>query len=228
MEPALQAVSDDIPLKADMWAVSSLNWWLMAAAIIFIILYMRQFVSTLPYMLRGMLRWRELVSMEWNMRLCRERDSVSTASAIVACACISRLGLFKAPFMEGLSPSMRTLAASGLLLGYLIIRAGLIGIVPVTRFRHDTARISDSCGRNFFILTTASLLIMLITSSISRACSVLAESASYWCIGIIWLLYMLRKYQILSSDAGHFPAILYLCTIEFIPAVMLVASVVYL
>ena len=223
-----QDSAGDAAFMPDAWGSSPLNWWLMAMTLVFIILYMRRFISILPYIGGGLLRWRNLVSMEGNMRLCRERDSVAAVSVLVTCAAVSRLGLFNPEFMTGLSPAMKTLTSSGLILGYLIVRAVLIAIVPASRFRHDNARISNSCGANFFIATSAVLLILLITSSLSASWMEWSRHAAAWSTGFLWAVFMLRKYQILSPDAGHFAAILYLCTIEILPAVMLAVSVIYL
>ena len=84
----------------DQWNASRVNWWITALAILLVILYLRRFTSILPHISRGVLRWREIISMEGNMRLCRERDSVAAAALLISFVCVSRLDMLPAEFLE--------------------------------------------------------------------------------------------------------------------------------
>ena len=69
---------------------------------------------------------------------------------------------------------------------------------------------------------------LLILYSLSDTLAVFAHDAAYWVILAVWLVFLMRKYQIIATDDGRFTAILYLCTIELIPAVILAATMMYL
>ena len=102
----------------DQWNASRVNWWITALAILLVILYLRRFTSILPHISRGVLRWREIISMEGNMRLCRERDSVAAAALLISFVCVSRLDLLPAEFLAALTPGWKTLASAGVIVGY--------------------------------------------------------------------------------------------------------------
>ena len=72
----------------DLWGTSPLNLGLMALCIIFILLFFRRFISIFPHISRGMIRWKEVLTMENNMRLSRERDSVAAVAVPVICVCV--------------------------------------------------------------------------------------------------------------------------------------------
>lgn len=222
------ADTGSVATAADLWSSSALNWGLMALCIILVILYLRRLISVLPYIAGGMVRWREFLSLEGNMRLSRERDSVAVVSVLAVSMCISRLGLFRADFLDSLQPGIRTLATIGIVLAFIALRAILATAMPQGKMRSDTIRLAGRCGANFLIMLTLIFLILLIISSVSAGCQTFAVKAAYYVTGAIWALFLLRKYQIVSQDNGQFTAILYLCGIEIIPAVLLVASMIYL
>lgn len=212
----------------DQWNASRVNWWITALAILLVILYLRRFTSILPQISRGALRWREIISMEGNMRLCRERDSVAAAALLISFVCVSRLDLLPAEFLAALTPGWKTLASAGVIVGFLILRQICTVCAPSGKIRQDTKRISEGCAANFFILGVSLLLFLLILYSLSDTLAVFAHDAAYWVILAVWLVFLMRKYQIIATDDGRFTAILYLCTIELIPAVILAATMMYL
>lgn len=212
----------------DQWNASRVNWWITALAILLVILYLRRFTSILPHISRGVLRWREIILMEGNMRLCRERDSVASAALIISFVCISRLDLFPAAFLAALTPGWKSLASAGVIVGFLILRQICTLCAPSGKIRQDTKRISEGCASNFFIMGVSLLLFLIILYSLSSTLAIFAHKAAYWVILAVWLVFLMRKYQIIATDDGRFTAILYLCTIELIPAVILAATMMYL
>ena len=71
-------------------------------------------------------------------------------------------------------------------------------------------------------------LLLVLLGSFSQGCFEFAHKASYYVTGFLWGLYLIRKTQIMDTIDGQFTAFLYLCTVEIIPAGLLVASIVYL
>ena len=66
------------------------------------------------------------------------------------------------------------------------------------------------------------------TDSISAQYIGFSRKAAIIGSGVLWFVFLFRKYQIMVSDDGHFIAFLYLCAVEILPAVMLVVSMFYL
>lgn len=212
----------------DLWGTSPLNWALMAFCIVLMLISMRRFISVLPTIWRPFFRWREIVSIEGNMRLSRERNSVALASIFICGICVSRLGLFHNKLLSALSPGFQTLAIIGILCAYLLVRwiAGVL--TPTGKIRFETAKISGHGGTNFFILETFFLVIGITILAISGSCLPHIKTAAYIFTGLLFIVNLIRRYQIITQDCGFFTAILYLCSVEILPAALLVISLVYL
>lgn len=221
-------VSDSFTATNDLWDMSQLNWGAMAVCIILGLLFMRRFISVFPYIAGGFFRWKEILNMENNMRLSRERNSVAFASVPICIICISRLDLINAEFMAGLTPGMKTLAIFGILLAFLAVRWFFGLTVPTRRLSGNTARAAEGSWRNFCIALSSALLLLMIIHSISTACAEFAESVSIYAVILLWAMFLLRKYQIMAYGCGQFKSFLYLCAVEILPAAMLVASILYL
>lgn len=212
----------------DLWGTSPLNWALMAFCIVLMLISMRRFISVLPTIWRPFFRWREIVSIEGNMRLSRERNSVALASIFICGICVSRLGLFHNKLLSALSPGFQTLAIIGTLCAYLLVRwiAGVL--TPTGKIRFETAKISGHGGTNFFILETFFLVIGITILAISGSCLPHIKTAAYIFTELLFIVNLIRRYQIITQDCGFFTAILYLCSVEILPAALLVISLVYL
>ena len=212
----------------DLWGTSPLNWALMAFCIVLMLISMRRFISVLPTIWRPFFRWREIVSIEGNMRLSRERNSVALASIFICGICVSRLGLFHNKLLSALPPGFQTLAIIGTLCAYLLVRwiAGVL--TPTGKIRSETAKISGHGGTNFFILETFFLVIGITILAISGSCLPHIKTAAYIFTGLLFIVNLIRRYQIITQDCGFFTAILYLCSVEILPAALLVISLVYL
>lgn len=212
----------------DLWGTSPLNWALMAFCIVLMLISMRRFISVLPTIWRPFFRWREIVSIEGNMRLSRERNSVALASIFICGICVSRLGLFHNKLLSALSPGFQTLAIIGTLCAYLLVRwiAGVL--TPTGKIRFETAKISGHGGTNFFILETFFLVIGITILAISGSCLPHIKTAAYIFTGLLFIVNLIRRYQLITQDCGFFTAILYLCSVEILPAALLVISLVYL
>ena len=158
------------------------------------------------------------------MRLSRERDSVAAVAVPVICVCVSRLDLFHASYIDPAEPGTKTLIVSGMLLGFLLVRGMISLMLPARKLRSETARAAGRTAYNFIIVLSVVLLALTVVHSLSRGCAVFSVKSALISSGVLWGLFLLRKYQIMASDAGHFAAFLYLCAVEILPAAMLVVS----
>ena len=96
------------------------------------------------------------------------------------------------------------------------------------KIRFDTARISERGGANFFILETFFLTLCITILAISGSCLYYIKIATYTFTGLLFIVNLIRRYQIITQDCGFFTAISYLCGVEIVPAALLVISLVYL
>lgn len=212
----------------DIWAHSTLNLSLMALGSVLVVLYMRKFVTVFPYLADGLLRWKPLSELEHNMRLARERDALVLPSFFLICVFLSRLSVFRPEFIEGMGPGLWTAATSGVCAAFLLVRRVMMVTVPHRKFHRSALAAANGAGRDFLILGSAVLMMMVIFASVSYWCLTLSRILTYYAAGFLWMVYLVRKTQILSADAGHLQAILYLCTVEILPAALLVVSMLIL
>lgn len=226
----LPVAGSDIAVQAnaDVWSTSTLNTGMTALCIILLIIFLRRLITVMPHILTGLLRYKKLVSLEDNMRLSRERDSVATICIPTIMISVSRLDIIHADFLMELTPGMKTLAIMVMIAGFILLRSLLILCFPERKFRNDSCRISNKAGYDFLIVTTVCYLLLVLLGSFSQGCFDFAHKASYYVTGFLWGLYLIRKTQIMDTIDGQFTAFLYLCTVEIIPAGLLVASIVYL
>lgn len=213
---------------ADSWSDSYINTGLIAVCIILLVLYMRKFVTVLPYLVGGLFWWKKFAELENNMRLGRDRDALAFPAVVTLCICASRLDLMSPSFMDGLSAGMKTLAISGMFLAFLLVRFIIAEMMPRRRFGYGTLSASLGVSFDFEIILSSVLLTLIIPVSLSNSCLPAARLMALIIAAMLWLLSLVRKYQIIFPGCGQFQAILYLCAVEIISMAMLVASAVIL
>lgn len=210
------------------WNTSLLNNIMMAIAIILVLAYLRKFLWIFPHIVDGAIRWKNLIHLENNMSISRERDSLARVSIFISGLCISALDIFKADFISALSPGHKTLAIFGVIIAFIVIRAILGLLCPCIPVMTDTARTANRSAYSFLVILTSILLFLTIISSISIRCFSICHNIGTSCTVAVWLLFLLRKCQIITSSNGQFTAILYLCAMELLPAGLLAATMIYL
>ncbi|MGM9741486.1 MAG: DUF4271 domain-containing protein [Candidatus Cryptobacteroides sp.] len=210
------------------WSASPVNWISMAVASILVVLYMRRFVTVLPYLVGGIFRWKKLAELEYNMRLSRDRDALILPSALMMIVYLSLLDVLRPSFMEGLTPGMKTAATFGVCTAFFILRGILILVTPSRKIHRDTLNAANGAGGDFLIMAAAFLSILVILRAFSPDFALSVRTASYYVTGILWIVFLIRKKEIIAADAGQLQAFLYLCSVEILPAVLLVASMMFL
>lgn len=233
-QPAGQATVIQVPdganpsLQPDDWSASPVNWISIAVASILVVLYMRRFVTVLPYLAGGIFRWKKLAELEYNMRLSRDRDALILPSALIMIVYLSLLDILSPSFMDGLSPGMKTAATFGVCTAFFILRWILILVTPSRKIHRDSLNAANGAGGDFLIMAAAFLSLLVILRASFPAYAGLAGTASYYVTGALWVVFLIRKKEIIAADAGQLQAFLYLCSVEILPAVLLVASMMIL
>ena len=223
------ALADPVSgMVKDVWMSFPVNWALIAVASVLIVLYMRRFVTVFPYLAEGLLRWKPLSELEHNMRLCRERDALVFPSFFIVCVFMSRLAFFRPEFIEGMGEALRTAVTFAGCSAFLLLRRFLILAFPARKIHRSSLTAANGASRDFLIMLSAVFMLIVIFASVSDWCLALSRTMSYYVTGFLWTVFLIRKSQILSADAGHLQAILYLCTVEILPAALLVVSMLIL
>ena len=187
---------------------------------------MRKFMTILPYLAGGIFWWKKFAEMERNMRLGRDRNALAFPAIVILCICSSLLGLISPSFADDLTEGMKTLAVSGVLVAFVLVRLMIAALMPRRRF--GDGALSAVLGVSFDceIIFSAILMVLLVPVSVSMDCLPVVRAVALIAAALLWLLSFVRKYQIISPGCGQFQAILYLCAVEMISMAMLVASAI--
>lgn len=211
---------------ADMWCDSYLNTGLISLCLILALLYMRKFMTILPYLAGGISWWKKFAEMESNMRLGRDRNALALPAVVILCICASRLDLISPSFADGLPAWLKTLAVSGTFLAFVLVRMTIAALMPRRRFGDGALSAVIGVSFNCEIIFSAVLMALLVPVSASMDYLPAARAVALIAAALLWLLSLVRKYQIISPGCGQFQAILYLCAVEMISMAMLVASAI--
>ena len=216
--------------RQESWTDSPANTGVMILCIVIMLAYMRKFMKVFPYLAGGLFRWKLIAELEHYIKMARLRDSLMFPAFVIFCTILARFSAFMPAPLEAFSPERKTLCVFGLFAALLIIRALLVLIAPIKRMGlgRDAVIVSNGAGRDFFIMMAAALSAVLLVGTMLPGREALMTDIARYLLLALWLVFVLRKMQILSADAGLLRAILYLCTVEIPPAAMLVVSMLIL
>ena len=200
---------------------------LVAVSVLLFLVALRSFLSVLPYLADNILRARGSAALENSVRVSRDRNLVAAVFLIPAILLIYRYRLFDIAWFDTLSPDMRLAAVAGVFLGYLLIRFLLYRWLRPRR-RYDDYQMAYRAGFTFFILlmilalTTVGVCYVLRLPDATIKTLLLVET------GVMYLLYLFRRGQILSMSCNSLTTFSYLCGLELLPTALLVVPAVIL
>ena len=200
---------------------------LVVASILLFLLILRSFLTVLPYLRDTVLRARGSAALENSVKVSRDRNLVAAVFLLPAVLLIFRYRLYDPSFLQGLGPDVRLLVIAGVFFGYLLLRF-LLSLWARPRRRYDDYQMAYRAGYTFFILlmmlalATVGILYLIGVDDLIISRFLLIEA------GVVYLIYLLRRGQILSLSCNPLTTFLYLCGLELLPTALLVASAVIL
>ena len=200
---------------------------LVVVSVLFFLLSLRSFLNVLPYLADSVLRARGSAALENSVKVSRDRNLVAAVLLIPAVLLIYRYRLYDSRFVQDFEPDFRLLAVAGVFLGYLLLRY-LLSLWAKPRRRADEFQTAYRAGYTFFILlmmlalTTVGVLHIVGCEDMIIRTFLLIETAT------VYLLYLLRRAQILSGFCKPLTTFLYLCGLELLPTALLVLSALFL
>ena len=200
---------------------------LVAVSVLLFLLALRSFLSVLPYLADNILRARGSAALENSVRVSRDRNLVAAVFLIPAILLIYRYRLFDIAYFDTLSPDLRLAAVAGVFIGYLLIRFLLYRWLRPRR-RYDDYQMAYRAGYTFFILlmmlalATVGICYVLGLPDATIKTLLLVES------GVMYLLYLFRRGQILSMSCNSLTTFSYLCGLELLPTALMVVPAVIL
>lgn len=184
---------------------------------------LRRFLDVLPDIIRSLMRPRSGASLENNVTLSNDRNLVAMSLVVPFILIAYRYQLYNPRFIADAGDNLRLALIAAVFAGYVILRQ-LIYVWVRPRRRGDVLRTAHRSAYTHFIILTLTLLF------VSGVCAVtgVPDGATGTVLGVatavVFVLYLSRFAQILSLSCNQLRTFLYLCTLEILPASLLVAS----
>ena len=195
-------------------------------SLLIVLLLLRRLVEVFPSLLACLTRGKESINLEASVQLSRCRDFVALAMIIPFCLTAWKFDLYSPSFMEACNENFQICVIAGVLLALILIRRLLEWICRPHKRDVKTYKTAGKAARTFFCLLTLILLAVGWISSFAGMPEDSIKSAMLWISAIIYLIFILRKMQILAASASFFTAFLYLCALEIIPTGAIIASAI--
>ena len=195
-------------------------------SLIVMMLALRTLVEVFPSLMACLIRSKESVNLEASAQLSRGRNVLSVCLVVPFCLLVWQKGLYTPAFMNGLNENLCFAIIFGIFLTYVLLRKALEHFMRPKVMNSKVYATACKSGRTFFSILTLTLLSMGGIMAIFDTPAQSITSAMLWVSATIYLIYLLRKTQILISSASFFTAFLYLCALELIPTGALVASAI--
>ena len=191
-----------------------------------ILILLESLVEISPSLMACMVRWKESVNLDASVQLGRSRDIIALAMMLPFCLIVSRYNLYSMTWMNGININGRTGIVIGLFVFYVLLRKFIEHVSRPKKANGKTYRTACKASHTFFSILTLILLCMAGVMSFIDANTIVIKNAMLWVSATIYLLYIVRKYQIFVSSCSFFSGFLYLCALEFIPTGAMVASAI--
>lgn len=208
--------------------VASLSMSILA--VLFVILMtvlLRTFIHLIPFIADSLLRARGSVALESSVRVSRDRNTVALAMLLPMLLLAYRYRLYNPDFLADTHPDVRMGLIAAVFAGYLLLRLFMYAVLKPRR-RYEQFQIAHHATYTFFILMVILLLLTAGVMYIFNAPDSLIRLILYIETAFVYLLFLLRKAQILSLSCNHLRTFLYLCGLEILPTAALVVSAVLL
>ena len=185
-----------------------------------------QFVNIFPELWASLFRTSVCLRIEDSKKVQRSRDLLFWLSLPALITLVWKSGLYSPEWMSGLNAPLSLAAVAGVIAGYGLFRTALSHMLPFRRFSSKVHETAVCCPKNFWLLLVSVLFIAATTLGFCHL------SANITCIiklcltGVLYLLFLVRRFQIFAFDSNYLTAILYLCALEILPTALLVTSAV--
>lgn len=198
---------------------------LVVMTVIFII-YIRKAIDILPQTAGCLLRWKENLNLEFNVRSSRERNRMAAILYPTACVIIYRYGIAAPAAADRIHPAAMLAAIAGAIALFLAVRLLLYRIMKPSG---TSQRLWETSIRALYTYFIPAAVLSIVSSGIMEAAG--AEkgtigTAVMYITAFVWIIFLVRQLQIFRNSCSLFSAILYLCTLEILPMAILVTAAI--
>ena len=195
--------------------------------VVLVIVLMRSFIHLIPFIADSLLRARGSVALESSVRVSRDRNMVAVAMFLPMLLLSWRYRLYNPSFIADAGPDARMGLIAAVFAGYLLLRLFMYVLLKPRR-RYEQFQVAHHATYTFFILLVILLLFTAGIMYVFGASDATIRLVLYLETAFVYLLFLLRRAQILSLSCNHLRTFLYLCGLEILPTAALVVSAVLL
>ena len=217
--PALPPVESVLPLSARI---------LILLSVLLFVLQLRRFFELAPFLWNGIFRARGGARLENNYRISHYRNVLAITFFLPAVLLVYHYRLYNPALLAGMEPDLRLLCVAGVLLGYILLRFLLYLWMRPRRRGRDPYQLSGRLSFTFFIDLILLLSATVGVCLIAGVNELTVRNIIYAECVFAYVVYLIRRAQILSLFCNPFRTFLYLCGLEFFPTALLVVSAVVL
>ena len=214
-------------LEETVHSVSIVEPALVSLFTLLLIIFMRNLINILPYLIDSFTRARGSSDLEGSVRVSRDRNIIAIIFIIPFILLLYFYRIYNPSFLSGMGDNMRLILIGAIFIAYILLRKLLVVIFAPHRV-NDNYGMAEKAAYTFFILAgiivlpTFGALYLFDVNDLTIKTVALAE------IAFVYLVFILRKSQILSTFCSPLTVFLYLCALEFLPTGLYVASALLL
>lgn len=210
----------------EVWAADPINIALLALSLL-TLLYLRRLVDVLPWLFGGILSFRKLQGMQRNMRLIRERNSLTFIMSICLCLVASGFGIYHPSYFDRLSPGMCTISIMATMMLAALFRLLLLRFLrPSIRLGRETLVTANHCTNDCVIVLPVVLAPLCAVLAFLSVDSLIIRMIACYIMLLVFIVFLVRKGQFLSIGCKQLSTILYLCSLEILPVGAIVFSAI--
>jgi hypothetical protein len=195
-------------------------------SLLVMMMILRTLVEVFPSLMACLIRSKESINLEASVQLSRSRNVLAFCLIAPFCLLVWKRNLYTPEFLAGFDEDISIGITFGVFAAYALIRKMMEFIVKGKIRNNKVYEAACKSGLTFFSILTLTLLAMSGIMSILDTPADVMKSAMLWISACIYLIFILRKTQILISSASFFAAFLYLCALEIVPTGALIASAI--
>ena len=196
--------------------------------VIFVLLFLillQNFLHILPYLADSVLRARGSTALENSVRVRSDRDIIALILLIPLNLIIYHYKIYSPDFLQAFSPDAGFWISTGVIMSFLLLR-WILTIWMKPRRHADNYMDAYRSGYSFFILMMIAILPSIGLLSVFKASPDAVRVVVIVEMIVLYVLYLFRRTQILSSYCSTLTTFLYLCALEFLPLGLLISSAV--
>lgn len=200
---------------------------LVAVFVILMILLLRNFLQLVPFLADSLLRARGSAALENSVRVSRDRNTLAIVMLIPALLLVFRYRMYNPGFLAWKTGDVRLWLIGASFFAYFMLRL-IVYLALKPRRKYENYQIAHHASYTFFILLVLLLLLTAGILSVFRVPDTVLTTVLYVLTAIVYVIFLVRRTQILSLSCNHFRTFLYLCALELIPTAALIVSAVLL